>query len=65
MWDIVSGDFDAKCSTERVVKNVINNVKSGSIVVLHDNKNFGEKTLAALPKIIEGVKSKNLSFGPL
>jgi len=29
---------------------------------LHDNENFGEKTIAALPKIIKGIKSKNLSF---
>tara|TARA_B100001758_G_scaffold159040_1_gene137084 strand:+ start:238 stop:843 length:606 start_codon:yes stop_codon:yes gene_type:complete len=65
MWDVVGGDFDANCSTESVISNVLNNVKAGSIVVLHDNKNFGEKTLAALPKIIEGIKSKNLSFSPL
>lgn len=65
MWDILSGDFDANCSKEKVVSNVLNNVKAGSIVVLHDNENFGEKTLAALPKIIEGIKSKNLSFSPL
>lgn len=65
MWDVVGGDFDANCSAESVISNVLNNVKAGSIVVLHDNKNFGEKTLAALPKIIEGIKSKNLSFSPI
>jgi peptidoglycan-N-acetylglucosamine deacetylase len=65
MWDVVSGDFDANCSVEEVVSNVLNNVKAGSIIVLHDNKNFGEKTLAALPKIIEGIKSKNLSFSSI
>jgi len=65
MWDVVGGDFDANCSTESVISNVLNNVKAGSIIVLHDNKNFGEKTLAALPKIIEGIKSKNLSFSSL
>jgi peptidoglycan-N-acetylglucosamine deacetylase len=62
MWDIISGDFDDNCSKEKVVSNVLNNVKAGSIVVLHDNENFGEKTIAALPKIIKGIKSKNLSF---
>ncbi|MDA8669576.1 polysaccharide deacetylase family protein [Flavobacteriales bacterium] len=65
MWDIISGDFDSKCSTETVVSNVLNNVKAGSIVVFHDNEDFSEKTLAALPKIIEGITLKNLSFSSL
>ncbi len=65
MWDIVSGDFDAKCPAEKVVYNVVNNIQKGSIVVLHDNKNFGEKTIAALPIIIEEIKKKNLSFNKL
>lgn len=65
MWDIVGGDFDSKCGVDKIVNNVLNNIKSGSIVVLHDNKNFSEKTIAALPKIIDGVKKMGLSFSKL
>ena len=65
MWDVIGGDFDPKCSTENLINNVLNNVKAGAIVVLHDNKNFSEKTLDALPKIIEGIKKKGLTFGAL
>ena len=65
MWDVVGGDFDSKCDVDKIVNNVLNNVKSGSIVVLHDNKNFSEKTIAALPKIIDGVKKMGLSFSKL
>lgn len=65
MWDVVGGDFDSKCSTENIINNVLKNVKEGAIIVLHDNKNFSEKTLAALPKIIEGIKKKGLTFAAL
>ena len=65
MWDVIGGDFDNNCTVKSVITNVLNNVKAGSIIVLHDNKNFGEKTLSALPKIIEGIKAKNLTFSPL
>lgn len=62
MWDVVGGDFDPSQSVEDVVKNVVNNTKSGSIIVLHDSEKFGDKMLEALPKIITQLKEKGFNF---
>ena len=63
MWDVAGGDFDHSLSTKDVVKNIINNVNPGSIVVLHDNQKFMSKTVEALPIIIKELKAKKYGFG--
>ena len=63
MWDIAGGDFDPYLSIKDVVKNIINNVNTGSIVVLHDNQKFMSKTIEALPIIIKELKAKKYRFG--
>ena len=65
MWDVAGGDFVPHFSAEDVVKNVVRNTESGSIIVLHDNIKFGEKMLTALPKIIKQLKEKGFLFCPL
>ena len=63
MWDVAGGDFDQYLSIKDVVKNIINNVNPGSIVVLHDNQKFMAKTVEALPIIIRELKAKKYRFG--
>ena len=63
MWDVAGGDFDQYLSIKDVVKNIINNVNPGSIVVLHDNQKFMAKTVEALPIIIKELKAKKFRFG--
>ena len=63
MWDVAGGDFDQYLSIKDVVKNIINNVNPGSIVVLHDNQKFMAKTVEALPIIIKELKAKKYRFG--
>ena len=65
MWDVAGGDFDSKCSPDSVAQNVLSNLHSGNIIVLHDNEKFREKTLAALPLIIENTLEKGFSFSPI
>ena len=65
MWDVVGGDFDSSQTSEDIVKNIVNNTKSGSIIVLHDSEKFGDKMLIALPKIIEQLKEKGFNFSPI
>ena len=67
---MVGGDFDKNCSETRLIKNIIENAVNGSIIVLHDNLIVKEKTLSALPKIIEilqkdGYTFKAIPFSPL
>ena len=63
MWDVAGGDFDQYLSIKDVVKNIINNVNPGSIVVLHDNQKFMIKTVEALPIIIRELKAEKYRFG--
>lgn len=59
MWDVLSGDFDPRCSSARIARNVINNMQAGSIIVLHDNARFKDRMLPALPLILKELKSRN------
>jgi peptidoglycan/xylan/chitin deacetylase (PgdA/CDA1 family) len=65
MWDVVGGDFDPSQTSENIVNNIVNNTKSGSIIVLHDSEKFGDKMLIALPKIIKQLKDKGFNFLPI
>jgi len=61
-WDVLPGDFSPYTSPDDIVLNTINNVESGSIIVLHDNNKCGEKMLQALPSIIKGLVEKGFKF---
>ena len=65
MWDVAGGDFDKTLSVQQVIENVTQNVKPGSIVVLHDNQKFKETILSALPVIIKELKAAHYNFGVL
>ena len=62
VWDVLSGDFDSTLEVNQVIQNVIHNVKSGSILVFHDNKKYKDSTLKALPKVITTLKERGFSF---
>ena len=62
MWDVVGWDFDKNTSKEKCFLNVVNNVGSGSIILLHDNEKAQEKLQYALPKIIEALKERRFAF---
>ena len=65
MWDVAGCDFDKRLSVQQVIENVAHNVRPGSIVVLHDNQQFKETILSALPKIIKELKAAHYDFGVL
>ena len=65
MWDVAGGDFLSDISSEKIIKNVVENTSSGSIIVLHDNEKFGEKMLAALPSILQQLKEKGFVFSTI
>ena len=65
MWDVLSGDFDKRTMRNKVVSNVINHAKAGSIVVFHDSEKAGEKLMYSLPRILEFFKEKRFRFESL
>ena len=57
-WDVDTLDWK-DLSAQAIAERVLNNVKNGSIVLMH---NDGKNTVQALPLIIEGLKNKGYSF---
>lgn len=65
MWDVLSGDFDTNISPDQVLKNVVQNVAPGSIVVFHDSVKSQERLEYALPKVLEHFTALGYTFDAL
>lgn len=60
-WDVDSLDWK-DLSAEDITKRVLKRVKSGSIILCHNN---GKNTAEALPAIIDGCRERGLDFLPV
>ncbi|BAY13352.1 polysaccharide deacetylase family protein [Calothrix sp. NIES-2098] len=59
MWSSLTGDADRHVpQVPGMIKNVVNNAKPGSIVLMHDGGGNHSRTVKALPGIIAGLKAK-------
>ena len=56
MWDILSADFDSSISKEQCLKNVISNIRPGSIIVFHDSIKAFPHLQYVLPKVVAHLK---------
>lgn len=65
MWDVLSGDFDTKTSPEKCLKNVVDNVQNGSIILFHDSIKAKRNMQYALPKFIDYALAKGFQFEKL
>jgi len=64
-WDVLAGDFIPDIGSEKVVQRVCNNVRPGSIVVLHDSLKAESNLKGALPIIIEKLQTLGYEFRAL
>jgi peptidoglycan/xylan/chitin deacetylase (PgdA/CDA1 family) len=62
MWTWLSYDYDAAVSVDEILKKA-SLIKSGDVLVLHDNPKIVEKQKILLPKLIRLLKAKNFNFG--
>lgn len=62
MWDVDSQDYEKTHSAEDIANRVIDNVRSGSIVVMHDGGGDRSKTVAATEIIVKSLQSKGYAF---
>lgn len=53
MWSVLSVDYHAGLTGEQVVRNVMENVRPGSIIVFHDSVKASKNLYAALPVVLE------------
>ncbi len=62
MWSVLSGDFDKNLTAEQCCTNVLENSKSGSIVVFHDSQKAFERLKYALPIVLKHFADLGFSF---
>lgn len=62
MYDLVTRDYSAKLSPERVLANVKRYARNGSIIVFHDSKKAERNMRYALPRAIEWLKEQGYEF---
>jgi peptidoglycan/xylan/chitin deacetylase (PgdA/CDA1 family) len=62
MWDVIAGDFDARLSAQQCLENILNNAKSGSIVVLHDSLKAKQKLIEVLPLVLAHYQRQGYAF---
>lgn len=62
MHDVVARDYDAGQSPERVVSNVLRNVRPGSVVVLHDSLKAWPRLRLALPIILQKLTEEGYTL---
>jgi peptidoglycan-N-acetylglucosamine deacetylase len=53
LWDVLSYDYNRRVSGDVIIRNVTQNVRSGSIVVFHDSAKARKNLYHALPKVLE------------
>lgn len=64
-WDVISGDFDTTIAPDRVVRNVLNSARNGSIIVMHDSAKALPNLKGSLKEIIIGLKKRGFEFDVL
>lgn len=62
MWDVLSGDWDAKKSSVDCLKAIKRYSKPGSIIVFHDSQKAWPRLQSLLPQVLEYFSSKGYSF---
>lgn len=56
MWTVLSVDYNSKVSGDQVVRNVLENVRPGSIIVFHDSVKASKNVYYALPRVLEFLR---------
>src|SRR5579863_84716 len=62
MWDVLAGDFDPKVNGTQAAQRVIQNSKSGSIIVFHDSAKAFKVLQIALPIVLAYFSAKGFTF---
>jgi peptidoglycan-N-acetylglucosamine deacetylase len=58
LWDVNSMDYRSNENSESIADRVIQNMRPGSIVLLHDSLLTNQKTIRALPKIVLAAQQR-------
>jgi peptidoglycan/xylan/chitin deacetylase (PgdA/CDA1 family) len=61
LWDVVSGDPSPLMTAEGMIKSVVRNTRSGSILIFHINGR-ATQTATALPFIFQQLRDRGFQF---
>jgi peptidoglycan-N-acetylglucosamine deacetylase len=62
MWDVLSADYDTKCTTRQCMANVLNHVEPGSIIVFHDSEKAFPNLKVTLPEVLKYLNKEGYRF---
>lgn len=65
MWDLISCDYDARITPEKVLKNVTDFVRRGSVITFHDSIKAQHNLTASLPQAIRWMKEQGYRFNAI
>ena len=65
MWDVLSIDYNSGLLGDRVLQNVIKNVKPGSIIVFHDSDKASDNLYYALPRTLEFLQENGFGMNSI
>lgn len=65
LWDILTHDYDADYSAEKMVKIVLKHVRNGSIINFHDSVKSNKRLLSAVPQVISELRKQGYEFKTL
>ena len=62
MWDIMSWDFKENISSNKIFRNVMDNVESGSIILFHNNLKSYKNLKKSLELILKKLREQEYQF---
>jgi len=65
MWDIQTGDFNARLNRERAISECKKGIEPGSIILMHDSVKARQNLQYILPRLLEFLKDENYSCEPI
>ena len=65
LWDVLTHDYSACQSPEKMMKAIQRYTRNGSIINFHDSIKSNERMLATLPKAIDYLQSHGYTLLPL
>ena len=65
LWTSIAGDYKQNLDTDKVVQKLINQTRSGDILVFHDSKKASENLRKILPELLKSLHQKSFNFDSL
>lgn len=62
MWEVLSRDYNQWLTPQKCYRNVVDNVRSGSIVVFHDSKKAFPNMSGSLEMVLKELSSRGYTF---